>query len=173
MWDTPPGAVRRASRTQSPGARQSPGRGVRSLGLVPIQRSRRAPRDGNGSKVTAGARRRPRRGNASPARTVSGAWRRRPEPRRLRAPGGLRPAEGRGLRGPRWPEATPKIATLPSSSVRSHLLQEAFPDSWSPWYLLFQGVYNLGLCCLIMGLSPQWVVSFPEGRVSAILTSLF
>ena len=56
---------------------------------------------------------------------------------------------------------TPKIATNPSSSVRSHLLQEAFPDSWSPWYLLFQGVYVLGLCCLIMGLSPSLGCEFP------------
>lgn len=100
-----PGAVQRAPRTQRSGARQSPRLGVRLLGHVPIQRSRRAPRDGNGSKVTAGARRRPRRGSASPARPVSGAWRWQPEPRRLRGPGGLRAAEGPGQRGPRWPEA--------------------------------------------------------------------
>ena len=75
---------------------------------------------------------------------------------------------------PAWKAlVTPKIATHPSSSVRSHLLQEAFPDSWSPWYLLFQGVYVLGLCCLIMGLSPSLGCEFPEGRTSAILTTLF
>ena len=75
---------------------------------------------------------------------------------------------------PAWKAlVTPKIATHPSSSVRSHLLQEAFPDSWSPWYLLFQGVYVLGLCCLIMDLSLSLGCEFPEGRASAILTSLF
>lgn len=46
-------------------------------------------------------------------------------------------------------------------SVRSHLPQEAFLDSPSPWYLPFQGVSVLRLHHLIMGLSPSLGCELP------------
>lgn len=49
-------------------------------------------------------------------------------------------------------------------SVRSHLLLEAFPDSPSPLYLPFQGVYILGHHCLTRGLSPSLSCELPEDR---------
>lgn len=57
-------------------------------------------------------------------------------------------------------------------SVKSNLLQEAFPVSPSFLHLFFQGVYVLGHQWLIMGLSSSLGCELPEGRASAIPVSI-